>query len=72
MDARKLLSAFCYSVHISKKGRIVIVAAGDSEAIEKGSQFGTVNKIRMMHPTRLHRDRRTETDEILFKSLIGE
>ena len=71
MNARELLSKYCYSVVISKRGRLVVVAAGDQEAIQKGMVFGRVLSIRMMHPTRLHRDRRSETDEILYQSLIA-
>lgn len=72
MNNRKLLERFCYSVQISKRGRVVIVAANDDEARTKASTFGTVIRVRMIHPTRLHRDRRADTDEALYQSLIGD
>lgn len=70
MNNSALLAHYCYAVQISRKGRIVIVAANDNEAMEKGGEFGTVRHIQMMHPTRLHRDRRLQTDEALYRSLV--
>lgn len=70
MNNSALLAQYCYAVQISRKGRIVIVAADDQEAMEKASSFGSVVHIQMMHPTRLHRDRRKSTDEALYRSIV--